>query len=206
MPAENIYDKTPLIERCRCPWVDLSKPDYVEYHDKEWGVPTYDDRTIFEFLTLEAAQAGLSWYTVLRKRDNYRKAYKGFDPEKVARFKAADVERLIQDPGIIRNRLKIESSINNARRFLEVRKELGSFSNYIWGFVDHTPKINTIKKLADYAATSDESDALSRDLKKRGFKFVGSTICYAHMQATGMVNDHSIDCFRRKEIIGSATP
>jgi len=193
--------KNPGIELTRCPWVDLSKPDYVEYHDKEWGLPVYDDRLIFEFLTLEAAPAGLSWYTVLRKRDRYRHVYKGFDPEKVARFKPSDIERLIQDPGIIRNRLKIEASINNARRFLEVQKEHGSFSSYIWGFVNNAPKINTIKRLTDYPATSDESDALSHDLKKRGFKFVGSTICYAHMQATGMVNDHSADCFRRAEII-----
>lgn len=189
------------MERRRCPWVDLSKPDYVEYHDKEWGIPVYDDRIIFKFLTLEAAQAGLSWYTVLRKRDHYRQAYKDFTPEKVARFTASVIERLIQNPGIIRNRLKIEASVNNARRFLEVQKDYGSFSNYIWGFVDNKPKVNAIKTLADYAATSRESDALSYDLKKRGFKFMGSTICYAHMQATGMVNDHSIDCFRRKEII-----
>jgi len=187
----------------RCPWVDLSKPDYVEYHDKEWGVPVYDDRTIFEFLTLEAAQAGLSWYTVLRKRDQYCRAYMNFDPEIIARFNASDIKRLLQDPGIIRNRLKIEASVNNAGRFLEVQEEHGSFSNYIWGFVNNKPKINTLKKLTDYAATSAESDALSRDLKRRGFKFAGSTICYAHMQATGMVNDHSIDCFRRKEIIES---
>jgi len=194
-------NKKSHIESRRCPWVDLSKPEYVEYHDKEWGVPVFDDRTIFEFLTLEAAQAGLSWYTVLRKRDHYRQAYRGFDPEKVARFNASDIERLIQNPGIIRNRLKIEASVHNARRFLEVREEHGSFSNYIWGFVNNKPRINKIKKLSDYAATSKESDALSRDLKKRGFKFVGSTTCYAHMQATGMVNDHSLDCFRRNEII-----
>lgn len=193
-------NKKPRIERTRCPWVDLSKPDYVEYHDKEWGVPVFDDRIIFEFLTLEAAQAGLSWYTVLRKRDHYRQVYRNFDPATVARFSASDIQRLIQEPGIIRNRLKIEASVNNALRFLEVQEEHGSFSNYIWAFVDNKPKINTIKKLTDYAATSRESDALSRDLKKRGFKFVGSTICYAHMQATGMVNDHSIDCFRRNEI------
>ena len=194
-------NKKSRIESRRCPWVDLSKPDYVEYHDKEWGVPIFDDRTIFEFLTLEAAQAGLSWYTVLRKRDHYRQAYSGFDPEKVARFNAADIERSMQNPGIIRNRLKIEGSVNNARRFLEVREEHGSFSNYIWGFVNNKPRINKIKKLSDYAAASKESDALSRDLKKRGFKFLGSTTCYAHMQATGMVNDHSLDCFRRNEII-----
>ncbi len=189
------------MEYSRCPWVDLSKPDYVAYHDREWGVPVFDDRTIFEFLTLEAAQAGLSWYTVLRKRDRYRLVYREFDPEKVARFKAADIERLLRDPGIIRNRLKIEASVNNAVRFLKVRDEHGSFSDYIWGFVNNKPKIHTIKSLSDYAPTSRESDALSRDLKKRGFKFLGSTICYAHMQATGLVNDHSIDCFRRDDII-----
>ena len=189
----------------RCPWVDLSKPDYVAYHDREWGVPVFDDRTIFEFLTLEAAQAGLSWYTVLRKRDRYRRLYREFDPERVARFKAADIERLLRDPGIIRNRLKIEASVNNAVRFLEVRDEHGSFSDYIWGFVNNKPKVHTIRTLSDYAATSRESDALSRDLKKRGFKFLGSTICYAHMQATGLVNDHSIDCFRRDEIIRGYT-
>jgi DNA-3-methyladenine glycosylase I len=185
----------------RCPWVDLSKPDYVAYHDKEWGVPVFDDRIIFEFLTLEAAQAGLSWYTVLRKRQAYCTAYENFDPKKVARFDEARIEALIQDAGIIRNRLKIQASVNNARRFLEVQKEYGSFSKYIWNFMDSRPKVHRIKNLSDYAATSPESDALSRDLKKRGFKFMGSTICYAHMQATGMVNDHAIDCFRKKEII-----
>ncbi|MBA4371867.1 MAG: DNA-3-methyladenine glycosylase I [Thermodesulfovibrio sp.] len=185
----------------RCPWVDLSKPDYVAYHDKEWGVPVFDDRIIFEFLTLEAAQAGLSWYTVLRKREAYRKAYENFDPKKVAQFDETRIEALIQDAGIIRNRLKIQASVNNARRFLEVQKEFSSFSTYIWGFVGNRPKLNRIKNLSDYPATSPESDALSRDLKKRGFKFMGSTICYAHMQATGLVNDHAIGCFRRKEII-----
>lgn len=185
----------------RCPWVDLSKPDYVAYHDKEWGVPVFDDRTIFEFLTLEAAQAGLSWYTVLRKRQAYRTAYENFDPKKVARFDDAKIEALLQDAGIIRNRLKIQSSVNNARRFLEVQEEYGSFSNYIWGFVGSRPKINRIHDLSDYEATSPESDALSRDLKKRGFKFMGSTVCYAHMQATGLINDHSLDCFRRHEIL-----
>jgi DNA-3-methyladenine glycosylase I len=194
-------DIMPKKDICRCPWVDLSKPDYVGYHDNEWGVPVFDDRTIFEFLTLEAAQAGLSWYTVLKKRENYRQAYKNFDPEKVARFNETQIQRLLQNPGIIRNRLKIESSVNNARKFLEVREKFGSFSNYIWGFVDNKPKVIKIKKLTDYPATSKESDALSKDLKQRGFKFLGSTVCYAHMQATGMVNDHSIYCFRRMEII-----
>ncbi len=145
----------------------------------------------------------MSWYTVLRKRGHYRQAYKDFAPEKVARFTATDIERLIQNPGIIRNRLKIEASVNNACRFIEVQKEYGSFSNYIWGFVGNKPKVNTITTLSDYAATSKESDSLSRALKKRGFKFVGTTICYAHMQATGMVNDHSIDCFRRNEILNA---
>jgi DNA-3-methyladenine glycosylase I len=188
-------------EICRCPWVDLSKTDYVEYHDLEWGVPVYDDRLLFEFLSLESAQAGLSWYTVLKKRENYRIAFKNFDPEKVASFDQAKVEELLQNPGIIRNRLKIQATINNARRFLEVQEAFGSFSKYIWGFVGGKPHINNIRKLSDYPATSRESDALSKDLKNRGFKFMGSTICYAHMQATGMVNDHSFDCFRRKEII-----
>lgn len=185
----------------RCPWVDLSKPDYVKYHDKEWGVPIFDDKVFFEFLTLEAAQAGLSWYTVLRKRHNYRRAYENFDPEKVAKFGKSKISSLLQNPGIIRNRLKIEASINNAIKFLEVQKKYGSFSKYIWAFVDNKPKINQIKKIGDYPATSKESDALSQDLKKKGFKFLGSTVCYAHMQATGMVNDHSIYCFRREEII-----
>jgi DNA-3-methyladenine glycosylase I len=185
----------------RCPWVDLSNVEYVEYHDKEWGVPVYDDRLIFEFLTLESAQAGLSWLTVLRKRENYRKAFENFEPKKVARFDQAKIEELLLNPGIIRNRLKTEATVNNARKFLEVQKEFGSFSKYIWGFVGGKPKINKIRKLADYPAKSKESDALSQDLRKRGFKFLGSTICYAHMQATGLVNDHSLDCFRKSEII-----
>lgn len=185
----------------RCPWVDLTKPDMVAYHDREWGVPVYDDRLIFEFLSLEAAQAGLSWHTVLRKRENYRSAFVNFEPRKVAKFDQAKIEKLLQNPGIIRNRLKVESTVHNARCFLDVQKDFGSFSKYIWGFVGGEPIINTIRKLSDYPTTSPESDALSRDLKKRGFKFLGSTICYAHMQATGMVNDHSLDCFRRKEIL-----
>jgi DNA-3-methyladenine glycosylase I len=187
-------------EICRCPWVDVTKPDMIEYHDKEWGVPVYEDRLIFEFLSLEAAQAGLSWYTVLKKRENYRIAFENFEPRIVAKFNQAKIAKLLQNPGIIRNRLKIESTVNNARRFLEVQEAFGSFSKYIWGFVGGKPKLNSIRKLADYPATSPESDALSKDLKGRGFKFMGSTICYAHMQATGMVNDHSLACFRRKEI------
>jgi DNA-3-methyladenine glycosylase I len=185
----------------RCPWVDLSKVDYIEYHDKEWGVPVYDDRLLFEFLTLESAQAGLSWYMVLKKRENYRIAFDNFEPEKMARFDHAKMEELLLNPGIIRNRLKIEAAVNNAQKFLEIQAAYGTFSTYIWGFVDGKPKNNTIRQLSDYPTTSKESDALSKDLKRRGFKFMGSTICYAHMQATGIINDHLLDCFRRSEII-----
>jgi DNA-3-methyladenine glycosylase I len=186
---------------CRCPWVDLEKPDYVAYHDEEWGVPVFDDRLLFEFLTLEAAQAGLSWYTVLRKRENYRAAFSGFDPAKVARYDARKIKQLIANPGIIRNKAKIQAAVNNARQFIAVQEQFGSFHAYVWRFVDGKPMVNTIKSLREYVATSPESDAMSKDLKARGFKFVGSTICYAHMQATGMVNDHLITCFRRQEII-----
>lgn len=185
----------------RCPWVDLGKPDYVAYHDLEWGVPVHDDRVIFEFLTLEAAQAGLSWYTVLRKRASYCEAFDSFDPARVARFDEAKVAALLQNPGIIRNRAKIGAAIHNAGHFLDVQAEFGSFDAYIWRFVDGRPIVNTLRTLADYPATSPESDALSKDLRQRGFKFVGSTICYAHMQATGMVNDHAEDCYRRAEIV-----
>ena len=185
----------------RCPWVDTTKPDYVEYHDLEWGVPVHDDRVIFEFLTLEAAQAGLSWYTVLRKRGSYRDAFADFDPQKVARYGKKQIQALLKNPGIIRNRLKITAAVNNAGRFLQVQDEFGSFDAYVWRFVDGKPIVNRFKSLKDYPATSRESDALSKDLKQRGFKFVGSTIIYAHMQATGMVNDHSEACFRRKPII-----
>ncbi|MFQ5580621.1 MAG: DNA-3-methyladenine glycosylase I [Nitrospiria bacterium] len=181
----------------RCPWVDLTKPDYVAYHDKEWGVPVHDDRLIFEFLTLESAQAGLSWYTVLRKRENYRLAFDQFNPEKIARYDARRVEVLLGDPGIIRNRLKVLATINNAQLFLNVQEEFGSFDKYIWQFVGGRPIINEIRTVEDYQASTKESDAMSKDMRKRGFKFMGSTICYAHMQATGMVNDHSIDCFRK---------
>jgi len=185
----------------RCPWVDMTKPDYVEYHDREWGVPVHDDRTIFEFLTLEAAQAGLSWYTVLRKRAAYRDAFAGFDPQKVARYGRKQIESLLKNPGIIRNRLKIHAAVNNAGKFLQIQSEFGSFDAYIWRFVGGRPIVNRLKTLKDYPATSRESDALSKDLKQRGFKFVGSTIIYAHMQATGMVNDHVEGCFRRAPII-----
>ena len=185
----------------RCPWLDLDKPDYVAYHDREWGVPVHDDRKHFEFLTLESAQAGLSWYTVLRKRANYRQAFAEFDPAKVSRFNAAKIEQMLQDPGLIRNRRKISAAVENARHFLAVQDEFGSFSAYIWRFVDGEPIVNEFRTLADLPATSRESDALSKDLKSRGFKFIGSTVIYAHMQATGMVNDHVLDCFRRSQIL-----
>lgn len=185
---------------CRCHWVDLTKPDYVAYHDTEWGVPVYDDNKLFEFLTLEAAQAGLSWYTVLKKRDSYREAFAQFDPVKVAAFDEAKAAELLQNPGIIRNRLKVAAAINNAARFLEVQREFGSFSDYQWQFVGGKPQQNNIAGPEDYRATSPGSDAFSKDLKKRGFKFVGSTIIYAHMQACGMVNDHHNDCFRKTQV------
>jgi DNA-3-methyladenine glycosylase I len=191
------------VSRQRCPWVDLSKQDYVEYHDSEWAVPVHDDRRLFEFLTLEAAQAGLSWYTVLRKREHYRSAFDHFDPAKVARYGELQVASLLANPGIIRNRQKVLAAINNARRFLEVQQDFGSFATYMWRFVDGQPIVHEISTVSDYPATSPESDAMSKDLRQRGFTFVGSTICYAHMQATGMVNDHTIDCFRRPEIIAT---
>lgn len=188
-------------EKCRCPWLDLSKPDYVAYHDDEWGVPVYDDHKLFEFLCLESAQAGLSWYTILKRRQGYRDAFANFDVNKVAGFGQEKVEELMLNSAIIRNRGKINAAINNAKLFIEIQKEFGSFSNYMWGFVNHKTLVNEIENLSDYPATSDESDAWSKDLKKRGFKFVGSTICYAHMQACGMVNDHSLECYKRKQII-----
>ncbi len=194
-------DRLELPALCRCPWVDLDKADYVEYHDKEWGVPIHDDRLIFEILTLEAAQAGLSWYTVLRKRENYRQAFDDFDPEKVARYDEQKVQELLQNSGIIRNKAKIRAAINNAEKFLEIQQHFGSFDAYIWRFVEGRPVVNELREISDYQATSRESDALSLDLKQRGMKFVGPTICYAHMQATGMVNDHTVDCFRRREIL-----
>lgn len=186
---------------CRCPWLDQTKPDYVAYHDLEWGVPVYDDRKLFEYLTLESAQAGLSWYTILKRRDGYRRAFANFDYEQVACFTDADVDRLVEDPSIIRHRKKIEATINNAQCFIKVREEFGSFSAYMWAFVGGKTIVNQFSEIEDYPATTPESDAFSKDLKKRGFKFVGSTICYAHMQACGMVNDHSLDCYRRTEII-----
>jgi DNA-3-methyladenine glycosylase I len=183
----------------RCGWAG-EDPLYVAYHDEEWGVPVHDDRRHFEFLILEGAQAGLSWITILRKREGYRKAFAGFDPERVARFRPARVEKLLQDPGIVRNRLKVESAVNNARAFLALQEELGSFDRFIWQFVDGKPRRNAWKSLAELPASTPESDAMSKELKRRGFKFVGSTICYAHMQAVGLVNDHLVDCFRYRQV------
>jgi DNA-3-methyladenine glycosylase I len=184
----------------RCAWSG-SDPLYIAYHDGEWGVPSHDDRQLFEMLILEGAQAGLSWITILRKRENYRLAFANWDAEKIARFSARDVARLMADPGIVRNRLKIAAAIDNARAFLEVRSEFGSFDRYLWSFVGGAAIQNKRRGLGDIPARSSESDAMSRDLKKRGFRFVGTTICYAFMQATGMVNDHVVSCFRRAELI-----
>jgi DNA-3-methyladenine glycosylase I len=189
----------------RCAWCG-DDPLYVAYHDREWGVPVHGDRLLFEFLILEGAQAGLSWITILRKREHYRRAFDDFDAEKVARYGQRQVGRLLGDAGIVRNRLKIEAAINNAQRFLDVQAAFGSFDAYIWRFVDGKPIQNRRKSLKDIPASTPESDALSKDLKARGFKFVGSTICYAHMQATGMVNDHLVDCFRHGEIARRIEP
>ncbi len=183
----------------RCTWCG-DDPVYVNYHDKEWGVPVHSDRKLFEFLILEGAQAGLSWITVLKKRAAYRKAFDNFDFNKVARYNSKKIQSLLNNPGIIRNRLKIHSAVRNAQAFIEVRKEFGTFNKYIWGFVDGTPIQNRYKKLSDIPAKTELSDAISKDLKKRGFNFVGSTIVYAHMQATGMVNDHVTGCFRYREL------
>ena len=181
-------------DKSRCSWA--TTPAMIAYHDKEWGVPQHDDRVLFEFLILEGAQAGLSWSTILNKREAYRKAFSGFDAKKVARFNAARLKKLMSDPGIVRNRLKIESTIANARAFLEAQKEFGGFDRYIWQFVGGKPIKNSLRGMKDLKAETDESRAMSKDLLKRGFKFVGSTICYAFMQAVGMVNDHTTDCFR----------
>ena len=183
----------------RCSWPG-SEPIYIDYHDKEWGVPLHDENQLFEFLILEGAQAGLSWITILKKREAYRKAYSNFDVEKVARFNSRSVERLLNNPGIVRNRLKIEASITNAKAYLEIQDEYGSFNDFIWDYVDGEPIQNKYKTLKQLPATTSLSDKLSKDLKKRGFKFVGSTICYAFMQATGMVNDHVTGGFRHKEV------
>jgi DNA-3-methyladenine glycosylase I len=186
--------------RRRCEWVTEGDPLYVAYHDEEWGVPSHDDRHLFELLTLEGAQAGLSWATILHKREGYRVAFEQFDPERVARFDRRRLERLLRDPGIVRNRLKVESTVNNARRVLEVREELGSFDAYLWRFVQGAPIDGRRRKLADLPAQTPESKAISKDLKQRGFRFVGPTVSYAFMQAIGLVNDHVTTCFRYREL------
>ena len=184
----------------RCPWC-LKFEQYIQYHDEEWGVPVHDDRVHFEFLILEGAQAGLSWSTILKKREGYRKNFAEFDPIKVSRFTEKRIAKILQDPAIIRNKLKVNAAVNNAKRFLEIQKEFGTFDKYIWGFVNHTPVVNKWKTLKQIPATTKQSDALSKDLSKRGFKFVGSTVIYAHMQACGLVNDHLVDCWRYKEVL-----
>lgn len=183
----------------RCLWCGNDEL-YVKYHDEEWGVPVHDDRKHFEFLVLESAQAGLSWITILRKRENYRKAYDNFDPLKVSKYDEKKIEELLSNPGIIRNRRKIEASINNAKRFLEVQKEFKSFDNYIWQFVDYKPLVNSWNSVSEIPPKTELSDKISKDLVKRGFKFVGSTIIYSHLQAVGIVNDHIVSCFRYKEL------
>jgi DNA-3-methyladenine glycosylase I len=184
----------------RCAWVALDDPAYLRYHDEEWGVPVHDDVHLFEMLVLEGAQAGLSWSTILHKRDGYRRAFAGFDPVKVARFSPAKVERLLQDPSIVRNRLKVASAVQNAKAVLDVQRDDGSLDTYLWSFVDGTPKRNRWRGTGDIPAETEESRSMSKDLKRRGFRFVGPTVCYAFMQATGMVNDHVADCFRWAEL------
>lgn len=186
----------------RCEWVPLDQPVYLAYHDEEWGVPSHDDRHLFEMLVLEGAQAGLSWSTILNKRHGYRSAFAGFDPAKVARFPPVKVERLLQDPGIVRNRLKVESAVNNAARVRAVQRELGSLDAYLWSFVGGEPLVGRFKRLGDIPTETAESKAMSKDLKKRGFRFVGPTVCYAFMQACGLVNAHVADCFRYRELVG----
>ncbi len=188
-----------MTKKTRCGWCG-DDPLYCHYHDNEWGVPLHDDRALFEFLILEGAQAGLSWITLLRKRENYRIAFDNFDAARIACYNASKIESLLHNPGIVRNRLKVNAAVTNAQKFLEVQNEFGSFNAFIWGFVDGKPKQNAWRSLADIPANTPESDAMSRELKRRGFKFAGSTICYANMQATGMVNDHTTDCFRYNEL------
>ena len=187
--------RPPKADKTRCRWVPLDDPDYVRYHDKEWGRPVHDDRLLFEMLILEGAQAGLSWSTILHKRANYQRLFANFDPKKVARFDAARKAKLLQDPGIVRNRLKIDSTITNAQAFLEMQREFGSFDAYLWAFVNRRPLINGPTAATGVPARTDLSDRISKDLKKRGFRFVGTTILYAYLQAVGVVNDHSRDCF-----------
>jgi len=190
-----------LLEKKRCPWPG-DDPLYIAYHDEEWGVPVYDDQALFAKLLLDGAQAGLSWITILRKRENYYAAFDDFDPEKMARYDEAKIAELLANPGIVRNRQKVNAFVRNAQAYLKLQDDIGSFSDYLWGFVGGTPIINSWKTLADLPATSPESEAMSKDLKKRGFSFVGPTICYAFMQAVGMVNDHTADCFRYRELVG----
>jgi DNA-3-methyladenine glycosylase I len=190
------------LKRCSWPQTDVD----IEYHDTEWGVPVHDDRRLFEFLVLEGAQAGLSWSTILKKRANYRKAFADFDPARVARFTPAHVERLLKDPGIVRHRQKVQSTVTNARAFLDVQREFGSFDKYVWQFVSRAPKMENRRSLKEVPARTLESDEMSKDLKRRGFSFVGSTICYAFMQAVGMVNDHLVTCFRHSEVSASPSP
>ena len=184
----------------RCGWAEGTFPAYVRYHDEEWGVPVREDRTQFEFLVLESAQAGLSWATILKRREGYRKAFAGFDPDRVSRFRRLRIEGLLQNPAIIRNRAKVEAAVSNAKRFLEVQQEFGSFSTYIWRFVGGCPRVGRWERDDQVPATSDESTALAKDMKARGFRFIGSTILHAHMQATGLVNDHLVSCFRHGEV------
>jgi DNA-3-methyladenine glycosylase I len=188
-----------VLEKNRCPW-STSDPLYIGYHDAEWGVPVHDDQRLFEMLVLDGAQAGLSWITILRKRENYRKAFHDFDPEEVARYGKKEIGRLLKNEGIVRNRLKIESAVKNANAFLEVQREFGTFDSYIWQFVGGSTKVNSWKSLKQIPASTKQSDAMSKDLKRRGFSFVGSTICYAFMQAAGLVNDHVTTCFRYREL------
>ena len=187
-------------EKVRCDWAPLGDPAYLAYHDEEWGVPSHDDRHLFEMLVLEGAQAGLSWSTILKKREGYRRAFAGFDPSKVARFDERKVARLLQDPGIVRNRLKVESAIANARATLEVRRSEGSLDAYLWSFVGGAPARNRWKALGEIPPETSESKAMSKDLKRRGFRFVGPTVCYAFMQAVGLVNDHVVGCFRYRQV------
>jgi len=197
--TDEMNSKSPNEDLVRCPWPtdDLMM---IEYHDKEWGVPVHDDKLIFEFLILEGMQAGLSWSTILHKRENFRRAFDNFDVQKVARYDGRKIRSLLSDAGIIRNRLKLEAAVNNAKQFLKVQEEFGSFDNYVWQFVGGKPLVNARKTLKQMPARTKESDVMSKDWKERGFKFVGTTICYAHMQAAGMVNDHMVDCFRYKEL------
>ena len=187
------------MQKKRCGWCE-GDALYEAYHDKEWGVPVYDDKTIFEFLILETFQAGLSWITILRKRENFREAFDDFDYRKIAEYSEDKIQELLQNEGIIRNKLKVRATVTNAQLFMNLQKEFGSFSDYIWSFVDGKPIVNKFKSMKDIPAKTDISDKMSKDLKERGFKFVGSTICYAHMQATGMVNDHTVDCFRYNQV------